>query len=160
MRIEWSALVLLAAELTFAVLFLRALAGYLRHRDPLQRDVTLVFLPCTLIFVIDIARRLNGGSLPVWIGITATAVLLAQPYLTVRLAARLHDVPRWLDRLMVAAFLAIAVPMLFAPRPLQPGHLAALVIAYFSSEIVAAGLLFDKARRRHGSNRARLITAA
>ena len=160
MRNEWSVLVLLAAELTFAVLFLRALLGFLHRRDPLQRDVTLVFLPCTLLFVVDIARRLSGGRLPVWVGITASIVLLAQPYLTVRLAGRLRAVPRWLDRTMLAAFLAIAVPILIAPRPLQPGYLMAMVIAYFTSEAVAAGLLYDKGRRRSGGNRARLMTAA
>src|SRR3954471_19002007 len=160
MRNGWSVLVLLAAELTFAVLFLRALRGYLHRRDPLQRDITLVFLPCTLLFVVDIARRLNGGHLPTWIGITATLVLLAQPYLTVRLAGRLRAVPGWLDHTMLVAYLAIAVPMLLAPRPLQPGHLMAMVIAYFTSEVVAAGLLFDKGRRRSGANQARLMTAA
>jgi hypothetical protein len=61
MRIEWSALVLLAAEFTFAVLFLRALGGYLRRRDYLEGNVTLVFLPCTVVFCADIARRISGG---------------------------------------------------------------------------------------------------
>ena len=50
MSVDWSPLVLLAAEFTFAVLFIRALSGYLRRRDPLQRDVTLVFAPCTMLF--------------------------------------------------------------------------------------------------------------
>ena len=71
MRIEWSAGVLLAAECTFAVLFLRALAGYLRRRDSLQGNVTLVFLPCAVVFGADIARRLSG-ELPTWVGVTTT----------------------------------------------------------------------------------------
>ena len=57
MSVEWTRLVLLAAEVTFAVLFLRALRGYLRRRDPLQRDVTLVFAPCTLAFCVDLLRQ-------------------------------------------------------------------------------------------------------
>ena len=61
MSTDWSPLVLLAAEFTFAVLFLRALFGYLRRRDPLQRDVTLVFLPCTVLFCLDLVSRLTGG---------------------------------------------------------------------------------------------------
>jgi len=160
MRIEWSALVLLAAEFTFAVLFLRALAGYLRRRDSLQGSVTLVFLPCTALFAVDITRRLHGGHLPVWVGITATTVLLAQPYLTVRLAARLRHVPRWLDRLVLVAYVLLAVPILLAPRPLKPGPLTALMIGFFLSEVVAAALLYGKARTRTGANRARLMIAA
>ena len=69
MRADWSALVLLAAEFTFAVLFLRALFGYLRRRDPLQRDVTLVFLPCTVLFCVDVARPAPAtATCPTWVG--------------------------------------------------------------------------------------------
>jgi signal transduction histidine kinase/DNA-binding response OmpR family regulator len=160
MRIGWSALVLLAAELTFAVLFLRALVGYLRRRDPMWRDVTLVFLPCTALFGVDLARRASGGHLPTWVGITASAILLAQPYLTVRLAGRLRRVPRSVHWLMIAAYLAIAVPIALAPRPLDPHELISMMVAFALSESVAALLLWDKARSRTGANRARLMTAA
>jgi signal transduction histidine kinase/CheY-like chemotaxis protein len=160
MRIGWSALVLLAAELTFTVLFLRALGGYLRKRDPMWRDVTLVFLPCTALFGVDLARRASGGHLPPWIGITASAILLTQPYLTVRLAGRLRRVPRSVHWLMIAAYLAIAVPIVLAPRPLDPHELTSMMVAFSLSELVAALLLWDKARTRTGANRARLITAA
>ena len=160
MGFGWSVLVLLAAEFTFAVLFLRALLGYLRRRDPLQRDIMLVFLPCTLLLAVDIARRLTDHVLPAGVAMVASAVLLAQPYLTLRLVARLRAVPRLLDTLMLVAYLAVAGPIFVAPRPLPPGHLVAMVVAFIASEIVATGLLLDKARRRTGANKARLMTAA
>jgi signal transduction histidine kinase len=159
MRIEWSALVLLAAEFTFAVLFLRALGGYLRRRDYLEGNVTLVFLPCTVVFCADIARRISGG-LPVWVSLVSTTVLLAQPYLTVRLAARLRQVPRRLDRLMLCSYVGLAVPIFMAPRPLSGRALIAVVIGFGLTETVPAALLFGKARTRAGANRARLMTAA
>jgi signal transduction histidine kinase/DNA-binding response OmpR family regulator len=160
MRIGWSALVLLAAELTFAVLFLRALVGYLRRRDPMWRDVTLVFLPCTALFGVDLARRASGGQLPSWIGIVAGAILLTQPYLTVRLAGRLRRVPRSVHWLMIGAYLAIAIPIALAPRPLDRHELISMMVAFSLSELVAALLLWDKARTRTGANRARLMTAS
>ncbi|MFI6072966.1 response regulator [Actinoplanes sp. NPDC051343] len=160
MPIGWSALVLLAAELTFAVLFLRALGGYLRKRDPMWRDVTLVFLPCTAVFGVDLARRASGGHLSPWVGITASAILLTQPYLTVRLAGRLRRVPRSVHWLMIGAYVAIAVPIVLAPRPLDRRELVSMMVAFSLSELVAALLLWDKARTRTGANRARLITAA
>ncbi|GIM89467.1 sensor histidine kinase [Paractinoplanes toevensis] len=160
MRIDWSVLVLLAAEFTFAVLFLRALGGYLLRRDPLQGNVTLVFLPCTVFFGVDIARRLAGGTLPIWVGIATTTVLLAQPYLTVRLAARLRAVPRLLDRLVLMAYIGLAVPLLMAARPLSPGGLMAMTLGFSLSEVVAATLLWGKARTRAGANRARLTIAS
>ncbi|MCA2215230.1 response regulator [Jidongwangia harbinensis] len=160
MSVYWSAFVLLTAEFTFAVVFLRALVGYLRRRDPLQRDVTLVFAPCTVLFVVDIVRRINGGSLPPVVGAVALTALLAQPYLTVRLAGRLRAVPTWLDRAVLVLFLAVAVPVFFLDRPLPPAVVLLAVTAFLISELVAAVLLFGKARTRSGANRARLMTAA
>ncbi|WP_433368889.1 sensor histidine kinase [Actinoplanes sp. CA-142083] len=159
MRIEWSPLVLLAAEFTFAVLFLRALGGYLRRRDSLQGNVTLVFLPCTVVFCADITRRL-GGDLPTWVSLVSTTALLAQPYLTLRMAARLRHVPRWLDRLVLCAYVALAVPIVREPRPLDNRALVAVVIGFSLSEAVPAALLYGKARTRAGANRARLMIAA
>src|SRR5918997_6760134 len=121
MGMSLSRFVLLAAEATFAVLFVRALFGYLRRRDPLEHDVTLVFTPCAVLFCNDIARQLNGGTLPTLLSAIGVTLLLAQPYLTVRLAGRLHSVPRWLDRTVLVAFVAVAVPVFLAGRPLPPG---------------------------------------
>jgi signal transduction histidine kinase len=159
MRIEWSPLILLAAEFTFAVLFLRALGGYLRRRDSLQGNVTLVFLPCTVVFCADIARR-AGGEMPAWVTVVSTTALLAQPYLTVRLAARLRHVPRWLDRLVLCGYVALAGPIIIQPRPLDTDALIAIVIGFGVSEAVPAALLYGKARTRAGANRARLMIAA
>jgi signal transduction histidine kinase/DNA-binding response OmpR family regulator len=160
MRLTWSALVLLAAEFTFAVLFLRALTGYLRRRDPLQRDVTLIFLPCTLLFCVDVGRRIDADAVPRWAGALTLTLLLAQPYLTVRLAGRLRAVPRWLDRGLLSVFAVAAVPLFFASRPLRPAPLLLGVTVFLTSELVAALLLFGKARTRAGANRARLMIAA
>ncbi|MEV4707606.1 response regulator [Actinoplanes sp. NPDC049316] len=159
MHIDWSAFILLTAEFTFVVLFVRALLGYLRRRDPLQRDATLVFLPCTLLFCADVARRIQG-ELPGWVGLVTITVLLAQPYLTVRLASRLRAVPRWLHVATFIVFLAVAVPMLFVPRPLPVGWLLFAVAGFFASELMAAALLYGKARTRSGANRARLTIAS
>ncbi len=159
MRVDWSSLVLFAAEFTFAVLFLRALFGYLRRRDPLQRDVTLVFAPCTMLFLVDVARRLNDGPLPIGVINITLTVLMAQPYLTVRLASRLRSVPTWLTRLMLCSYLATSISLMLAPRPQATGTLTGMVMAFFASELIAAGLLLGKARTRTGANRARLMIA-
>jgi signal transduction histidine kinase/DNA-binding response OmpR family regulator len=160
MSADWSPLVLLAAEFTFAVLFVRALAGYLRRRDPLQRDVTLVFAPCTVVFVVDVARRISSEPLPLWMNAVTLTALLAQPYLTVRLAARVRPVPLWLQRSVLLSHTAVAGWLAFAPRPLRPAQLLAVVTVFLIGEIIAAGLLFGKARLRTGANRARLLIAA
>jgi signal transduction histidine kinase/DNA-binding response OmpR family regulator len=160
MSTDWSPLALLAAEFTFAVLFVRALLSYLHQRDPLQRSVMLVFAPCMALFCVDLARRINGGPFPTWVGILTLTVLLAQPYLTVRLAGRLRHVPLWLDRAALLIYVGSAGPLMFAARPLHPSAWIVAVTGFLLGELVAAGLLFGKARTRSGANRARLMTAA
>jgi len=152
--------VLLLAELTFAVVFSRALLAYLRRRDPLQRDVMLVFTPCMLLFCVDVARRAAGGKLPPWVGVVTLTVLLVQPYLTVRLAARLRSVPHWMSWLVLAVYAATAGPLIFADRPLHAIQWALAMSGFVFGELVGAGLLFAKARTRTGTNRARLTIAA
>jgi hypothetical protein len=136
MRIDWSSLLLLAAEFAFAVLFLRALFGYLRRRDPLQRDVTLVFLPCTVLFCVDVARRIQDGGIPAWVSAVTLTALMAQPYLTIRLAARLRSVPVWLQRTVLLMLAAVAGWLAFAQRPLHPAQLLAVVTAFLLAELI------------------------
>ncbi|GIF10388.1 response regulator [Actinoplanes teichomyceticus] len=158
MSVEWTRLVLLAAESTFAVLFLRALIGYLRRRDPLQGDVTLVFAPCALAFGVD-ALWQTIGTRPALTGPLTALPLMAQPYLTLRLAGRLRDVPRVLIRGALVAYLLLAIPLMLMERPL-PQWLIGLAVVYFlSAEVTAGLLLLGKARSRTGTNRARLMTA-
>ena len=160
MSTGWSPFALLAAEFTFAVLFVRALLTYLHRRDPLQRNVTLVFAPCMVLFCVDVARRVHGHAFPGWVSALTLTVLLAQPYLTVRLAGRLRHVPVWLDRAVLLIFLGTAGPLIPAHRPLQSAQLTLAVTGFLAGELVAAALLFGKARTRSGANRARLMTAA
>ena len=160
MRTDWSALVMLTAEFTFAVLFIRAFLGYLRRRDPLQHDVTLVFLPGAVLFCVDVANRLIAGPSPTWLDSITQTILLAQPYLTVRLAARLRGVPTWLDRGVFTAYLLVAASLLIVGAPVPPALLSVAIVLFLGGEAVAAGLLYGKARTRTGANRARLTVAS
>src|SRR5438309_11450102 len=79
-------------EALFVLVFIRTLVAYLARRDPLQRDVTLVFGAMAVLFVIGLVRVLVPSA-PVLFNTLASALLLAQPLLTLRLAARLRPVP-------------------------------------------------------------------
>ncbi len=89
------------------LVFIRALAAYLTRRDPLQRDVTLVFTAMAVLFVRALVRRFIPAT-PAIFDTLASAVVLAQPYLTLRLAARLRRVPPWLMALALAGWAASA----------------------------------------------------
>jgi signal transduction histidine kinase/DNA-binding response OmpR family regulator len=152
-------MITLVAESLFAVIFLRVFTGYLRSRDPIQRDVTLVFTGLTAIFLSDVIRRISG-PLPAAVSAVTLTLLLAQPYVTLRLSARLRSVPRWLEYSMLAAYVAAAVPLAVAPRPLSP-RLVLLAVAAFALTEMVAGVIFTlAARRRTGAAAVRLRIAA
>jgi signal transduction histidine kinase/CheY-like chemotaxis protein len=159
MSVGWSRLVLLAAEVTFAVLFLRALLGYLRRRDPLRRAVTLVFAPFVVVLCIDMLR-MAYGTIPRWLNAIGAAAVLAQPYLTLRLAGRLRTVPRALSAAVLAGYVAVLIPVAVLPLPLPAPARAPSVLYFLAVELIAAALLFGEARTRTGANRARLMIAA
>src|SRR5690349_20982115 len=102
-------LVTLAIEVCFAVVFGRALTAYLRRRDGLQRDVMSVFTAMAVVFALDVWRRVAGPP-PWWVAGLSSVLLLAQPYLTLRLVARLRRVPGWLRRAALAGFVVTAAP--------------------------------------------------
>jgi signal transduction histidine kinase/ActR/RegA family two-component response regulator len=159
MSMDSNELIILAAELCFAFICARALVAYLRGRDPVQRDVMLVFLAPTQLFVTDIVRRL-GVEIPLAVSNIGLAVLLLQPFLTLRLAARLRRVPRWMTITAIGTYALLAGPMLFAPRS-RPGLLIlAVVVVFVTVETAAAFCFAGEARRRRGPSASRLAVAA
>jgi signal transduction histidine kinase/CheY-like chemotaxis protein len=155
---EGSRVVTILLECLFAALFAHALAGYVRTRDPLRRDVAVVFSAMTAFFVLDLARRLGAPvtGIPASVGIL---LLLGQPYFTLRLIRHLRSVPRWLHLGALVAYLSSAVPVAFLPRPApRPVVLLALGI-FVVTEVLAAGYFLVQARRRRGGARVRLATA-
>src|SRR5207253_2958934 len=91
---------------------------------------------------------------------TGTVLLLAQPYLTLRLVRKLRPVPAWAMWGALVAFVGTSAPLLaFGARARLPVVLAA-VLGFVVVEAAAAVLLFQAARRRTGSPRTRLMLAA
>jgi len=154
-------MVALVIETLFALLFLRAVGGYLRRRDPIQRDLAAVFAPFTLLLTLEIARRaLNADKLPTLVMDVGVAALLAQPYLTLRLVATMRPVARSLmaGALAVAAG-STALMMIIGEREVPIVGLV-IVVGFFAIQGVAAWLLASEARIRTGAPRARLALAA
>jgi signal transduction histidine kinase/CheY-like chemotaxis protein len=152
------ALLTLLIELLFAAVFVAALLTFLRHRDPLSRDLMLVFSALAVLFVLDIVRRL-GLQPPAIVNSAAIALLLAQPFLTLRLVARVRPVSRWLLLGALVAWAATALPLAAlgqsAPRLVALAAVAVFVV----TELVAAIFFAWEAGKRIGSARVRLVMA-
>src|SRR4051794_5713013 len=149
-------MLILIAEILFAVIFLRTLVSYLRTGDRLQRDVALVFLPLIAVFVNSVYRQLVAHPTAIGSAIVTT-LLLAQPYLTLRLTARLRPVPRRLSALVLLASMATAVPLALAPRPLPTGLVLVIVTVFVAGEAIAGTYLVLGSRGRTGAARVQLI---
>jgi signal transduction histidine kinase/DNA-binding response OmpR family regulator len=148
----------LFVEALFALIFAQALVAYLRRRDPVERDVMAVFTAAAMLFALDVLRRFVGEP-PQALRVVALVLLIAQPYLTLRLVHRVRPVPRWLRITALLAVLASVVPLASAPRLSLPGLLGVLG-AFVAVQTTAAALLAKESRARTGAPRARFAIAA
>src|SRR6059058_2766363 len=124
---------------------------YLRHRDRLQRDVMLVFAAMAVLFVLEIVKRVFGEP-PMAVGSVAVVLLLAQPYLTLRLVATLRPVRRWVVRTALAAYVVTVPLLVLLPVPPLPVLLAVVGVSALT-EVVAAAYLGREAVRRSSAPR-------
>ncbi|MGI5180065.1 ATP-binding response regulator [Dactylosporangium sp. CA-152071] len=138
---------------------MRALVGYAATRDPIQRDITLIFLPPVVVCATAMARQVLVSPLPLAASAASTALLMLQPYLTLRLTAKLRHVPAWLSRALLVALLASIAAVAVAPRPLNLGYLLLASGAFTVTEVIAGTYLLLGAQRRSGAARARLRLA-
>ena len=153
-------------ELLFAAVFVGALISFIRGRDPLAGDVTLVFSALAAIFVLQVGRAALGpASIPVVLNAAAIVLLLGQPFFTLRLVGKIRELPRWALpfaalALSIPAGVLAAVALTDRSSPLIGPLLAAVVVAFVGTELAAASYLAGEARRRAGSTRIRLAVAA
>src|SRR6266404_9027574 len=106
----------IAIELLFALVFVASLVDYLRRRDPLSRDLVLVFGSVAALFVVQFVG-LIFGSTPPWLAAASAALILAQPLFTLRLAARIRRIPGAVVAAASVAYLLTAVPLVVLSRP-------------------------------------------
>ena len=152
-------LITVAIQILFAALFLASLASWVRHRDVLSRDVTLVFASVAALFVAS-GLQAAFGPLPSWAIGLALAALLAQPTLTLRLVHRVRPVRGWLFRTALVSYLVTALPLMVVPLTDGIVLLLPAIAVFVATDLLAAFYLAAEARRRMGSARVRLVAAA
>jgi signal transduction histidine kinase/DNA-binding response OmpR family regulator len=153
-----AALLTIVVELTFGLVFLGALVGFIRRRDPVSRDVALTFSPFVGILVASVWGQLLGTP-PVVIAAAAGILFLLQPIFALHLASLVHTVPRAVLVGAVAVIAATILPSLLI-RPM-PSPLTLLPTAGFVGiEGLAAAYLLLESRRRTGPGARRLGMAA
>ena len=148
-----------AIEVVFALVFVAAFNDWLHRRDPLSRDVAIVFGAVVGLVVADFVSTALG-SMPPLLAALAVVTLLGQPLATLRLASDLRPVPRPMLIAAAAGWILTSLPfaILGAATPPLVGIVA--VAVFVTTEVAAAGYLTSAAQRRTGVAGARMWTAA
>ena len=154
-----------AVEGLFLVLFLATLWRYLLHRDPVTRDLVLIFSGLAVGFVAEAWESATGSASPVLTGFFAI-LLIAQPVALLHLVSLVRPVSRVLIWGTAAALVAGTVPMFLLPT-IAPGTIGPRTVAVFIvvavfvvAEAAAAIYLLVEAVRRTGPLAVRMGLAA
>ncbi|MFF5076110.1 PAS domain S-box protein [Actinoplanes sp. NPDC000266] len=151
---------LLAVTSAYALIFAWMGYRYLRRRDPLLRDVMVMFASVAMLFVLGLVEVFGGSASPVVMGVLV-AVLLAKPVFTLRLVARLRPVSPWLMAAATAAWAISAAPLVVATAGMLSRRMVLLAAGvFFCLEVLAAVLLAAQARCRGRAARVRFWSAA
>jgi signal transduction histidine kinase len=148
------------AELLYVAIFVAVLLGGLRRFTRVRLDIVLFFGDAALIVVLSAlinVLAISGGVLAQ----DLTAVLLmALPYLLLRLVADFMDVPRWLTLGAGLGLLLATLVLVLVPTPL-PAVLTLLLVVYFVGLSLYASVAFwTGSRRARGVTRRRLQAVA
>ena len=152
-------LMTLVLEALFAAVFVRVLVGYLRRRDALQRDVVLMFSALAVLFALAVLRLVVGEP-PRLVTVAASVLLLGQPFLTLRVARRVAEVPGAVYWPALAGWAASAVVLVVGGEVLGRWSVLVVVAVFVATEITAAVFLARLALARAGAARTRLWLAA
>jgi signal transduction histidine kinase/CheY-like chemotaxis protein len=149
------------ASALFLLLFVGSLIGFVVTRNPLTGMVALVFAATAPLFVIVVLNQLTDSTPPPEFVAFALAALLAQPLLTLRLAAMVHPVPRLIFLLALVGYVVTtALVVYFLGSQLPLWVIGAGLLGYTATAVFAAFFFTRAAQRRIGSARARLLIAA
>jgi signal transduction histidine kinase/CheY-like chemotaxis protein len=137
---------LYVVEGLFLVLFLATLREYLRHRDPISRDLALVFSSLAFLFVVQALEDISGRDLAV-AGRIGAILLLLQPVFLLHLVSLVRPVPRlalWGSAVVLGG---ISVVVLAVPETPQALALATVSVFVLTEALAAAYLLLEAIRR-------------
>jgi len=146
------------AEIIFVVLFVATLVEFVRHRDPVSRDVALSFSALGILFVVQIWRDL-GGAAPEVASAVGGGLFILQPVFTLHLVSLIRPVSPRLLWGGAAILVGGALPVVVF-RIQEPVLTVVVASVFIGLQAAAAGYLLVEARRRHGPGAVRMALAA
>jgi signal transduction histidine kinase len=135
------------------------LVDLVRHRDQARIDIALMFGALAAIVLIQGLTTVTRQQVP-WLGQFGAILLLAQPYLLLRLVQHFRTVSRMVQFVAIGGMVVSWAILTTSPTPV-PKLLALLIVAYFVYvEGYAAAAFARGAMRTEGVTHHRLLLAA
>jgi signal transduction histidine kinase len=143
----------------FLLIAASTLVDLVRHRDRTRIDIALMFGALAAIVLIQGLTKVIRQQVP-WLVLFGTILLLAQPYLLLRLVRHFRPVPRPIQFVALGGMIISWIILAAMPAPLPP-PLALLIVAYFVSVEGYAAVTFARgAWQTGGVSHHRLSLAA
>jgi signal transduction histidine kinase/CheY-like chemotaxis protein len=166
------AILVAALDIAFFALLGVSVLAYLQHRTALARDVVLVFASVALLLAVQLIQSATGttparGAPATPLSVFTSIVLLAHPFLTIRLIGHFRPNMRRVELAVFLLYAATTVALVaFQLVPRAPGTTALpvpvtlAILAYFAGVNGLAAVFFiQEGFRRAGAARMRLSIA-
>jgi signal transduction histidine kinase/DNA-binding response OmpR family regulator len=149
----------IASHIGFILIFALSVGDLIRHRDWPRLEVVALVGTLAAVMVVDGVGRLLGAPNPT-VALVMAGVLVAQPYLLLRLVHHFQAVP-WYQHIIALAALAISwICLAIAGNPPSPWTTLIVLIAFLYVESYAAWTLLSAARAGAGATKRRMGAAA
>jgi signal transduction histidine kinase/CheY-like chemotaxis protein len=143
----------------FVLIWVIVLVDFARRPDRRRAEILALFTSLAAIILLQGLLRATGLELA-WLRTVGALVVLAQPYLLLRLVAHFRPLPRTQARLGLVLLLGSWALFLLGGTPPAPWALLAIVLAFAYVEAYAAAAFVAEARRARGPTRRRLVSVA
>src|SRR5579864_2047224 len=146
--------------LLYLLIFVLVALRTVRQPSRADVDMLLFFGDTTAIIIFGTVVGDLLSVPPVWLSVVSGALLMALPYLLLRLVADFSRVPRWLMRASEVGLGASVLAFVFLPTPMPSGP-ALLLVGYFLVIIGYDTWAFvQQSRRTAGVTRRRMQAIA
>ena len=150
-------LITLATQIIIFIIAILTTLDWLEHREHTRLDVMVMFGGLALLVFTQWATSLWGPN--PWTGLAGGILLLAHPYLLLRLIPHFRPLPRWVMWVAIGG-LAVSAVLFIAITPMLPLLTLAIVLYFVFVEGYAAFAFLRGAQATSGILRARLRLAS
>jgi signal transduction histidine kinase len=144
---------------TLILLAIITLLEFSRNRRKGYLDVALMFWGLALISIFNMTQSYLTGPIE-WLSKVPSLLLVAHPYLLLRLVKHLRPIPLGIQIIGAAGMIASLLLILVLPSPLSPVFAVLIVIYFVFIEIYASVAMIRGAWKTSGVTQKRLHLAA